>query len=119
MRFSRSGSQQDGSAIKDWEQAKQDIENEKVKTESNKETKVAEPKAVASTESKTEDVTDLKSESKKDIVPKSKEAPEKDLEPPTVQRVHKLYEELGQEDVKEAQDWEKAEKEKYEHETHE
>ena len=74
---------------------------------------------IASTEPKPEDAAATKSQSKEDAVPKSKEEPANDSEPPNVQRVHKLYEELGREDVKEAQDWEKAEKEKHEHETHE
>jgi H+-transporting ATPase len=110
---------QDGPAINDWEQAKKEIENGHSKAGSNKETKVAEPKAVASTEPKPTDIATTKSQSKEDAVPKTKEEPAKDSEPQTVQRVHKLYEELGREDVKEAQDWEKAEKEKHEHETHE
>jgi H+-transporting ATPase len=34
-----------------------------------------------------------------------------DLTPGLVKRVHKLYEELGREDVQAVQDWEKAERE--------
>jgi H+-transporting ATPase len=109
----------DGAPIKDWEQAKQEMQNDTSKSESNEETKVAKPKAVRSGEPKPEDAAAPKSESKEGAVPKSKEEPANDSEPPTVQRVHKLYEELGREDVKEAQDWEKAEQEKQKHETHE
>ena len=108
-------SRQDGPAISDWEQAKQEMEIDKLKAASSKEVKVAEPETAASNEPKPEDAA-AKSESKEDAVPKSKEEPANDLAPQTVQRVHKLYEELGREDVKEAQDWEKAEKEKQEHE---
>ncbi|HEY5367656.1 MAG TPA: plasma-membrane proton-efflux P-type ATPase [Hanamia sp.] len=101
-------SRQGGPALSDWEQAKLEMEIDKLKAASNKETKDAAPKAVASNEPKPEDAASRKSESKEDTVPKNKEESAKDLAPQTVQRVHKLYEELGREDVKEAQDWEKA-----------
>src|SRR6185437_3642650 len=105
-------SSQGGPALSDWEQAKLEMEIDKLKAASNKETKGAVPKAVASNKPKLEDAAATKSQSKEDAVPKSKEEPAKDLEPQTVQRVHKLYEELGREDVKEAQAWEKAQHEK-------
>jgi len=110
-------SRQDGPALSDWEQAKLEMEIEKLKAASNKETKGATPKVVASNAPTHEDAAATKSQSKEDAVPKSKEEPANEA-PQTVQRVHKLYEELGREDVKEAQDWEKAENEKHEHETH-
>ena len=88
--FEKRGSKE-GWPIKDWEQAKEEIGNDNSKAESNKE----------------------------DTAPKNKEEPAKDLEPKIVQRVHKLYEELGREDVKEAEDWEEAEKKKNVHESHE
>ncbi len=109
-------SRQGGPAISDWEQAKLEMEIEKLKAALSKATKVTEHETIASNEPKAEAAT--LSESKEGAVPKTKEETAKDSEPQTVQRVHKLYEELGREDVKEAQDWEKAEKEKHEHETH-
>ena len=109
----------DGPAISDWEQAKHEIENDASIDASNKETKVAKPNAAASTEPRPEDGVATKSQSKDDAVTKSEEEPANDSKPPTVQRVQKLYEELGRQDVKEAQDWEKAEKEKQEHGIHE
>jgi H+-transporting ATPase len=112
-------SHQDGPAISDWEQAKLEMEIDKLKAASLKETKVAEPKVEASTEPKPIEAAATKSQSKEDAAPKTKDGPAKDSQPPTVQRVHKLYEELGREDVKEAQDWDNAQKEKQEHETHE
>ncbi len=112
-------SRQGGPAISDWEQAKQEIKIDKLKAASNKEIKDAEPETAASNKPKPVDAEATKSESKEGKVPKSKEEPANDSEPQTVQRVHKLYEELGREDVKEAQDWENAQKEKQEHETHE
>ena len=102
-------SRQGGPALSDWEQAKLEMEIDKLKAASNKETKGAAPKAAASNEPKPGDTAATKSQSKEAAVPKSKEEPTKNLVPKTVQRVHKLYEELGREDVKEAQDWEKDE----------
>ena len=111
-------SRQGGPAISDWEQAKQEIENDKLKAASNKEIKVAEPKIIASNEPKAEVSAGTTSQDKEGAIPKNEEASANDSTPQTVQRVHKLYEELGREDIKETQDWEEAEKEKHEHETH-
>ena len=102
---------QGGPALSDWEQAKLEMEIDKLKAASNKETKGEAPKAAASNENAHEDAAATKSQSKEDAVPKSKEEPAMEA-PETVQRVHKLYEELGREDVKEAQDWDKAQHEK-------
>ena len=104
-------SRQNGPALSDWEQAKLEMEIDKLKAASTTETKDAAPKAVASNEPKPEDAAATNSEGKEDAVPKSKEEPANEA-PQTVQRVHKLYEELGREDVKEAQDWEKAHQDK-------
>jgi len=112
-------SRQGGPAISDWEQAKQEMENDKLKAASNKEIKVAEPKTIASNELKAEVSAATTAGDKKGASPKNEEASANDSTPQTGQRVHKLYQELGREDVKEAYDWEKAEKEKHEHETHE
>jgi len=43
--------------------------------------------------------------------PEAKAETPSDLTPQIVKRVHELYEELGREDVRAAQDWEKAERE--------
>lgn len=74
----------------------------------SKEESKPEIKAEAKPEDTTEVNPDLKAVAKTEI----KEEPTKNLEPKTVQRVHKLYEELGREDVKEAQDWDNAEQKK-------
>ena len=44
--------------------------------------------------------------------------PPADLKLHIVKRVHELYEELGREDVREVEEWEKAERETREHEPH-
>jgi H+-transporting ATPase len=43
--------------------------------------------------------------------PEAKAETPSDLTPGIVKRVHELYEELGREDVREVQDWEKAQRE--------
>ena len=101
-----------GGPVSDWDQAKQEMENDKLKDALNKEKEVAPPNSEAGNKPQSEDAKATKSPDKEETVPKSKEEPANDSEPQTVQRVHKLYEELGREDVKEAQDWEKTQKDK-------
>jgi H+-transporting ATPase len=85
-----------------------------VKPETKAEPKIdskAEPKpeANAETETKTEPKPEVKVEPQPEAEAKSKTP--SDLTPQLVKRVHKLYEELGREDVQAVQDWEKAERE--------
>jgi H+-transporting ATPase len=84
------------------------------KTEPNPEVKAVEPKPeVKSSESKPDAKAEPKSETKAEPQPEAeaKSKTPSDLTPGIVRRVHKLYEELGREDVKAVQDWEKAERE--------
>jgi len=67
--------------------------------------KTAEPKPDAKAEPKSE----TKAEPQPEAEAKSKTP--SDLTPGLVKRVHKLYEELGREDIQAVQDWEKAERE--------
>ena len=90
-------SRQGGPAISDWEQAKKELENDKLKAASNKEIKVAEPKTIASNEPKVEISAGTMPEDKERAIPKNEEASANGSTPQTVQRVHKLYEELGRE----------------------
>jgi H+-transporting ATPase len=94
------------------------------KTEAKPEAK-AEPKPEAKAEAKPEAEAEAKPEAKAEAKPEAKaeakpEAkaesnPEaktpSDLTPQIVKRVHELYEELGREDVREVEEWEKAERE--------
>jgi H+-transporting ATPase len=87
-----------------------------VKTEAKAEPKTdskAEPKPEANAEAGTETKTEPKPEVKIEPQPEAEAKSEtpSDLTPGLVKRVHKLYEELGREDVKAVQDWEKAERE--------
>jgi H+-transporting ATPase len=76
------------------------------KTEPKPEEKAVDPKPeVKSSEHKPE----VKVEPQPEAEAKSKTP--SDLTPELVKRVHKLYEELGREDVQAVQDWEKAERE--------
>jgi H+-transporting ATPase len=67
--------------------------------------KTAEPKPDAKAEPKSETRAEPQAEAE------AKSKTPSDLTPGLVKRVHKLYEELGREDVKAVQDWEKAERE--------
>ena len=52
-----------------------------------------------------------KPEAKAEPEPEAKAKTPSDLTPQIVKRVHELYEELGREDVRAVEDWEKAERE--------
>jgi hypothetical protein len=80
------------------------------KTESKPEAK-AEPKPDAKTEPKPEAKAEPKPDAKAEPKPEAKAETPSDLTPGIVKRVHELYEELGREDVREVQDWEKAQRE--------
>ncbi|MGO9572778.1 MAG: plasma-membrane proton-efflux P-type ATPase [Terriglobales bacterium] len=77
----------------------------------------AEPKPEAKTEAKPEVKAEAPPEAKTEpkIEAKTESKPEaktpSDLTPQIVKRVHELYEELGREDVREVEEWEKAERE--------
>ena len=69
----------------------------------------AEPKPEAKAEPKPEAKAEAKPEAKAESNPEAKTP--SDLTPQIVKRVHELYEELGREDVREVEEWEKAERE--------
>jgi len=79
----------------------------------------AEPKPEAKAEPKPEAKAEPKPEAKAELKPDAKPEPKQEakaetpsgLTPGIVKRVHELYEELGREDVREVQDWEKAQRE--------
>ena len=71
----------------------------------------AEPKPEAKAEPKPEVNAEPKPEAKAEPKPEAKAETPSDLTPGIVKRVHELYEELGREDVREVQDWEKAQRE--------
>ena len=72
-------------------------------TEPNPEAKAAEPKPEAKAA---------------DPKPDAKAKTPSDLTPQLVKRVHKLYEDLGREEVRAVEDLEKSEREGQEHEAH-
>jgi H+-transporting ATPase len=84
-----------------------------VKVESKPDAKDT-PKTEAKEESKPDDKVVLKPDAKPEPKPETKveTKPEaktpSEVTPQLVKRVHELYEELGREDVKAVQDWEKA-----------
>ncbi len=96
-----------------------------IKAESKSDAK-AEPKPEAKAETKpelkTEPKTEIKAEpepqAKAEPKPKAKAEPPSDLNLHIVKRVHELYEELGREDVREVEEWEKAKREAVKNEPH-
>ncbi len=94
-------SREGGPAAQDWAKAEQEIRKSAVKTEPKAET-MDEPKPETKAEPTPEAMDELKAEVKTPS----------DLTPGMVKRVHQLYEELGRQDVRAVQDWEKAEQDK-------
>jgi hypothetical protein len=92
----------DGPAVQDWEKAEREIRKDEAKAETK-------PEVIA--ETKPEAKNDPKPEAKDESKPDAKAKTPPDLTPQIVKRVHELYEELGREDVRAVQDWEKAERE--------
>jgi H+-transporting ATPase len=120
----------DGRAVQDWERAEREIRKDEAKAEPKPETKeprteakaelkpeakaepkpeTKEPKTEAKAEPKPEAKAEPKPEAKAESKPQAKTP--SDLTPQIVKRVHELYEELGREDVREVEEWEKAERE--------
>jgi len=71
----------------------------------------------AKLEPEPEPKADPKPEAKAEPKPKDKIEPTADLNLHIVKRVHELYEELGREDVREVEEWEKAQRERVEQKT--
>jgi hypothetical protein len=88
------GGRQDGSAVQNWEKAESEIRKDLAKAESPGETKAA-PGA----------------EAKDRPQPETKAETSSDVPPQLIKRVHELYEELGRQDVRAVEDWEKAQRE--------
>ena len=103
----------DGSSIQDWEKAEREVRKDVAKAEPKTETK-AEPKAKAEPKPETkaqpepQAKADIKPEVKEEPKPEAKDKTPSDVTPQLVKRVHELYEELGREDVREVEEWEKA-----------
>ena len=111
----------DGQADQDWLKAEREVKAEpkpEAKSEAKPEVKAepkpeakAEPKPEAKAEPNPEAKAEPKPEAKAEPKPEAKAETPSDLTPGIVKRVHELYEELGREDVREVQDWEKAQRE--------
>jgi hypothetical protein len=72
----------------------------------------AEPKPDAPTEPKPDAKTEPKPDAKAEPKPESRVQTQQDATPQLVKRVHELYEQLGREDVRAVEEWEKASREK-------
>jgi H+-transporting ATPase len=78
----------------------------------------AKPESKPEAEAKPEDKSAPKAGASAEPRPEAKVKPSSDLTPGLVKRVHKLYEELGREDVRAVEDLEKAERESQKEEAH-
>ncbi|MGA7961169.1 MAG: plasma-membrane proton-efflux P-type ATPase [Candidatus Acidiferrales bacterium] len=117
-----------GRADQDWEEAEREIQKDAGQTEPQSEPKPegksvpkveakAEAKPEAKPEPRLESKADPKPEAKAEPKPKTKAEPATDLNLRIVKRVHEVYEQLGREDVREVEEWEKAQREKVEPKT--
>ncbi len=102
---------QDGQSVQNWDKAEREVREDQAQAEANPETlagskpetNVAEPKPVAELEPQTEANARPK--------PETRVKTPSDLTPQLVKRVHELYEELGRQEVRAVEEWEKAERE--------
>jgi len=113
----------DGSSVQDWDKAEREIRNPDTKAEPKPEAKAEpkpepkvevqadQPKPDAKAEPKPEAKAEPKPETKAQPKPEADDKTPSDLTPQLVKRVHELYEELGREDVREVEEWEKAKRE--------
>ena len=113
----------DGTAVQDWEKAEREIRKDEPKAGAKPEAlgepkpEAKEPKTEAKSQPKPEVKAEPKPEAKTEAKPEAKaeSKPEaktpSDLTPQIVKRVHELYEELGREDVRAVEKWEKTERE--------
>jgi hypothetical protein len=124
----------DGQSVQNWVKAEREIRKDQAKAEPNPEAKAesqpeakaeikpetkVEPKPEAKGEPKSESKADAKPEAKPEpkteptpeVKPEAKVEPPSDLTPQLIKRVHKLYEELGREDVRVVQELERAKQE--------
>ena len=124
--FYEEGGRKEGAALQNWEKAESEIRNAQVKAEPPRGTKAEtksvvqiEPTPAAREQLQPVTKTDAPSESRgapnaemtTALQPDTHAEPKTDVSPQLVQRVHSLYEELGRQDVRAVQDWEKAQEE--------
>ena len=93
---------QDGQSIQNWDKAEREIRKDQAK---------AEPKPDAKAEAEAKPTVEPKPESKVEPKPEAKVETPSDVSPQLVKRVHKLYEELGREDVRAVEELETGEAE--------
>jgi H+-transporting ATPase len=106
-------------AIQDWKQAEREIRKDEARSDPKAQAKVEPdtgPKPETSPEVKAESkpetkAADHKPDGKDESTPGTKTNVPSDLTPQIVKRVHKLYEDLGREDLRAVEDLEKAERE--------
>ena len=99
-------------AVQDWEQAQKEIRKDEAKVNLS-----LKPRPSLNLKPKSKLSRSREAKLSRDE-PEAKAKTPSDLTPQIVKRVHELYEELGREDVRAVQDWEKAERENRKDEPH-
>ncbi|MGB2622258.1 MAG: plasma-membrane proton-efflux P-type ATPase [Candidatus Acidiferrum sp.] len=112
------GDHKGGHAVQDWQKAEREIRKKEETKAELKPGEKTDPKPEAKPESKPQAKADPKPEAKPDSKLEDKTKTPSQVAPQLVKRVHELYEELGREDVREVEEWEKTERETREHESH-
>jgi hypothetical protein len=109
------GGRKDGTAVQNWEKAESQIRTDPAKAEPPGETKAEpkpevkdQPQSVAKMEPQPEAKAVPKSDMTVEPPPTAKAETPSDVTPQLVKRVHELYQELGRQDVRAVEDWEKA-----------
>ncbi|MGC2461971.1 MAG: HAD-IC family P-type ATPase [Steroidobacteraceae bacterium] len=113
--FYEAGGRKDGAAVQNWQKAESEIRQDLAIAEPPGETKAEpkpevkdQPQSVAKMEPQPETKAVPKSDMKVEPPPTAKAETPSDVTPQLVKRVHELYEELGRQDVRAVEDWEKA-----------
>jgi H+-transporting ATPase len=95
------GGRKDGVAVQNWQRAESEIRKDLAK---------AEPLGETKTETRPEAKDQLQSIAKTEPQPEAKAESSSDVPKQLVKRVHELYEQLGRQDVRAVEDWDKAQR---------
>ena len=101
------GGRKDGAAVQNWERAESEIRRDLAKAEPKPQAK-DQPQSIANKEPQPESEAVPQSDMKVEPPSAAKAGTPSDVPPELVRRVHGLYEELGRQDVRAVEEWEKA-----------
>jgi H+-transporting ATPase len=107
----------EGQSVQNWDKAEREIRKDQAMAEPTPETKT-EPKTQAKTEPEAKPTVEAQPVLKVEPKPEAKVETPSEVSPQLAKRVHKLYEELGREDVRAVEELEQAERKIPEEEPH-